>query len=70
VIIDYEYDPMYRLTSADYSTGESYQYAYDAVGNRLSETTQLATKNYVYDSANRLQVWMESITLLIPTAIS
>ncbi len=54
VTIDYTYDPLYRLTSADYSTGDYYHYAYDSVGNRLSETTQLATKNYVYDSANRL----------------
>ena len=44
----------YRLISADYSTGDFYHYVYDSVGNRLSETTQLATKNYVYDDANRL----------------
>src|SRR5258706_2748512 len=52
--IDYAYDPLYRLTSADYSTGDFYHYTYDSVGNRLSEETQLATKNYVYDEANRL----------------
>jgi RHS repeat-associated protein len=52
--INYEYDPLYRLTSADYSTGDYYHYAYDAVGNRLTEETQLGTKNYVYDNANRL----------------
>jgi RHS repeat-associated protein len=54
VTINYTYDPLYRLTAADYSTGDYYHYAYDSVGNRLTETTQLATKNYVYDDANRL----------------
>jgi RHS repeat-associated protein len=54
ITIDYDYDPLYRLTSADYSTGDYYHYTYDSVGNRLSETTQLGTKNYVYDDANRL----------------
>jgi RHS repeat-associated protein len=54
VTINYTYDPLYRLTQADYSTGDYYHYAYDAVGNRLTETTQLATTNYVYDVANRL----------------
>jgi RHS repeat-associated protein len=56
--IDYTYDPLYRLTSADYSGGDSYSYTYDAVGNRLSQDdivgglpTSLA---YTYDIANRL----------------
>ncbi len=53
VTINYDYDPLYRLTSADYSTGDTYGYTYDSVGNRLTETTQLATTNYVYDNANR-----------------
>jgi RHS repeat-associated protein len=52
--INYEYDPLYRLTSANYSTGDLYQYTYDAVGNRLTETTQSAVNSYQYDSANRL----------------
>jgi hypothetical protein len=30
--VDYTYDPLYRLTAADYSTGQYYHYAYDAVG--------------------------------------
>jgi RHS repeat-associated protein len=54
VTINYVYDPLYRLTQADYSTGDYYHYAYDAVGNRLTETTQLATTSYQYDVANRL----------------
>ncbi|MGB8252328.1 MAG: hypothetical protein WCF08_03875, partial [Anaerolineaceae bacterium] len=37
--IDYTYDPLYRLTSADSSDGDLFQYTYDATGNRLTETT-------------------------------
>lgn len=58
VTIDYEYDPLYRLTAADYSTGEFYHYTYDAVGNRLSQTSQVNDfpigVSYEYDAANRL----------------
>ena len=32
--ISYTYDSLYRLTAADYSTGEYYAYQYDPVGNR------------------------------------
>ena len=46
--INYEYDPLYRLTSADYSTGDDYQYTYDEVGNRLTESNQLAVSSYQY----------------------
>ena len=53
-VISYTYDALYRLTDADYSTGEFYQYAYDAVGNRLSLTTHQGVVNYQYDAANRL----------------
>jgi RHS repeat-associated protein len=52
--VDYTYDPLYRLTAADYSTGEYYHYAYDPVGNRLSQQTHFGTTNYTYDNANRL----------------
>ena len=56
--IDYTYDPLYRLTAADYSTGDAYRYAYDAVGNRLQQQTsvngQQSTVGYQYDIANRL----------------
>jgi RHS repeat-associated protein len=52
--IDYSYDALYRLTTADYSTGEFFHYAYDAVGNRLTQTTQAGTENYTYDAADRL----------------
>jgi YD repeat-containing protein len=50
----YTYDPLYRLAGAAYSSGEFFEYAYDAVGNRLSETTHLGTTTYTYDDANRL----------------
>jgi RHS repeat-associated protein len=52
--INYEYDALYRLTEANYSTGDLYQYTYDAVGNRLTETTQSTVNSYQYDNANRL----------------
>lgn len=56
--IDYTYDPLYRLTSADYSTGDAYQYAYDSVGNRLTQESMVKglslTDTYTYDESNRL----------------
>jgi len=52
--ITYDYDPLYRLTAADYDTGQFFHYTYDAVGNRLTQTTHLASNSYVYDIANRL----------------
>ncbi len=54
----FAYDPLYRLTEANYSTGDYCHYSYDAVGNRLSQETLIGsvplTTNYVYDAANRL----------------
>jgi RHS repeat-associated protein len=60
--IDYTYDSLYRLTFANYSTGDFYHYTYDAVGNRLtsSDTSaslsagQSSVISYQYDEANRL----------------
>ncbi len=54
-IIHYDYDPLYRLTNADYSTGETYAYNYDPVGNRLQQIIDGDTTSYLYDDANRLQ---------------
>lgn len=54
VTINYTYDPLYRLTEANYSTGAFYHYVYDAVGNRLTQETGLGTTNYTYDIVNRL----------------
>jgi len=58
VTIDYTYDPLYRLTAADYSTGDSYAYTFDAVGNRLAQESMVgglsSVVSYQYDIANRL----------------
>jgi YD repeat-containing protein len=37
--INYGYDALYQLTSANYNTGAVFSYTYDAVGNRLTQTT-------------------------------
>jgi YD repeat-containing protein len=37
--IVYTYDPLYRLTAANYGNGSVFSYTYDAVGNRLTQTT-------------------------------
>ncbi|MCL4561763.1 MAG: hypothetical protein M1281_14290, partial [Chloroflexi bacterium] len=52
--ITYTYDPLERLTAADYDNGVFFHYTYDAVGNRLEETTDLGATAYTYDDANRL----------------
>jgi RHS repeat-associated protein len=52
--IDYRYDPLYRLTAADYESGEFFQYSYDPVGNRLRQDTHNSTNLYAYDATNRL----------------
>ncbi|MCK5793082.1 MAG: hypothetical protein KAH12_00130, partial [Anaerolineales bacterium] len=56
VTIDYTYDPLYRLTAADYDDddGTFFHFTYDAVGNRLTQDTLAGTNAYVYDIANRL----------------
>ena len=54
-VIDYSYDQLYRLTQADYTSGENYQYAYDSVGNRLEQIINGDATSYTYDPANRLQ---------------
>ena len=57
--IEYQYDGLQRLTEASYSTGERFQYAHDAVGNRtwMTHTTPLIGRvvtRYTYDAANQL----------------
>jgi RHS repeat-associated protein len=52
--ITYLYDNLYRLLAASYSTGEVFTYTYDALGNRLTQTTITNTTAYTYDIANRL----------------
>lgn len=57
--IQHEYDPLYRLTKANYNgdiTG-TYAYAYDALGNRLVYTatiTSTVVTTYTYNAANQL----------------
>ena len=56
LVIDYQYDSLYRLTNANY-TGvltDTFAYSYDAVGNRLTQTNNGIVTNYGYDNANRL----------------
>ena len=56
-VIEYEYDGLYRLVEADYSSGEYFAYAYDSVGNRTAYTatlTQTTVITYQYDAADRL----------------
>jgi RHS repeat-associated protein len=47
------------LTEANYANGDYYHYTYDAVGNRLAQTSSVlvlpSTVNYVCDNANRIQ---------------
>ncbi|MBC7250105.1 MAG: hypothetical protein H5T62_07460 [Anaerolineae bacterium] len=42
-VITYTYDPLYRLTSAEYSSGESFAYVYDAVGNVTLASEHITT---------------------------
>lgn len=58
--IAYEYDPLGRLTEADYGDGSYYRYTYDRVGNRLSEKTLDGTVVSTYDDANRLTAMGET----------
>ena len=55
VTITYSYDPLYRLTAADYADGSYFHYSYDPVGNRLTEESAGGVVvTYTYDIANRL----------------
>lgn len=53
-VIEYDYDKLYRLKEASYSTGELYEYQYDPAGNRLKQIIEGNTTEYQYDAANRL----------------
>ena len=54
--LGYTYDGLYRLTEADYTSGELYEYEYDPVGNRLEQIINGDTITYTYDAANRLDM--------------
>jgi len=52
------HDSLYHLTAADYSTGEAFEYQYDAVGNRIiiTSTTPLSgtvITTHTFDAVNR-----------------
>ncbi len=51
----FTYDPLYRLTDAVYpGAGNTYNYTYDGVGNRLTQTVDTTTQFYIYNEGNRL----------------
>ncbi len=50
----YSYDPLNRLVSANLDDAIDFTYTYDAVGNRLSETSPNGINQYIYDAANRI----------------
>ena len=56
--IDYTYDSLNRLKSAEYSDGRSFEYEYDINGNTLEKRENLGegteTTTYTYDAANQL----------------
>ena len=55
-VVSFGYDSAYRLTSAN-STNNTFDfsYTYDAVGNRLTKTSNGSTQYYVYGGGNRLE---------------
>ncbi|MCP4362234.1 MAG: hypothetical protein GY796_29860, partial [Chloroflexi bacterium] len=65
--IIYEYDPLYRLTKADYTGGitAAYTYDYDAVGNMTAytETVGITTTaaSRTFNAANQLQTSLDAV---------
>jgi len=56
-IITYTYDSLHRLTGANYSSGEEFGYAYDAVGNMTAMTETMSTTvvtTYTHNAAYQL----------------
>lgn len=53
-IIDYEVDPLGRVTRVRYPDIDPVAYAYDGSGNRISMTDHRGTTVYQYDRQNRL----------------
>ncbi len=59
IVIEYTYDPLKRLRSAQYSDERQFNYILDSVGNILTQQIDLGageaiTTTYRYDAANRL----------------
>ncbi|HEY2384279.1 MAG TPA: RHS repeat-associated core domain-containing protein [Terriglobia bacterium] len=50
----YAYDALYRLTSVTNATGQTVQYDYDAVGNRIKVTSPAQSLFYTYDDADEM----------------
>jgi RHS repeat-associated protein len=50
----YEYDQLYRITSADYPGADETDYTYDALSNRVTMVTGAGTTDYAYDASGRL----------------
>lgn len=50
-VITYTYGPLEWLTGAYYSTGEGFEYAYGAVGNRTVMTAATSVMTCTYPSA-------------------
>jgi RHS repeat-associated protein len=56
-VVTYTYDPLGRLTGAEYSTGERFEYRYDALSNVTVMTeaiTATIVTHYTYNAANQL----------------
>ena len=58
--VTYDYDVNDRLVRLENPDGSAINYTYDAIGNRRSETVEVAvgaprTTNYTYDTLNRLE---------------
>ena len=55
----YTYDPLNRLTFADYGDGVTETFGYDAAGSRISHTVaggpSAGSTSYIYDAAQQLQ---------------
>ncbi|MBI9051626.1 MAG: hypothetical protein JEZ00_19540 [Anaerolineaceae bacterium] len=66
VSIDYTYDALNRLISAEYSNGTAFGYTYDAAGNVLTYAEThfgyTTTTTYTYDAANQLLTAVEDET--------
>jgi YD repeat-containing protein len=63
--IDYDYDELYRLLEAAILGGETVEYAYDDVGNRINSTDAEGTREYIYDENDRLrQEWVNGVVVV------
>ena len=66
--IAYTYDDRYRLTAADYTSGETYSYTYDPAGNRLQQVIGGDTATTPMMPPTALPLSTAQATLSMPTA--